>query len=187
MISVLDTPEARKTVYPITVEFYHEAGRLGLIGDDVELLEGVLFTKMPKSPFHEWLAEVLRQRLTVACGPGFFVGKERPITCASSEPEPDLAVMRGSIDDYRLAHPTTAELVVEIAINTLQRDRSKAAIYAAAGVREYWLIEPENKSLVLFQQPAGDLYGSRTEFAATEEARSSLFPEFAVRMDTLLA
>ncbi len=186
MISVLDTPEARQTVYPLTVEFYHEAGRLGLIGDDVELLEGVLFTKMPKSPFHEWLAEVLRQRLVEACGAGFFVGKERPITCARSEPEPDLAVFCGSIDDYRRAHPTTAELVIEIAINTLQRDRSKAAVYAEAGIKEYWLVEPENRSLVLFQHPAASGYGTRMEFSPNEEARSSLFPGFAVRLDQLL-
>ncbi|HRJ11223.1 MAG TPA: hypothetical protein PK490_13980 [Prosthecobacter sp.] len=57
MITVLESPEARQTVHPLSVEFYHEAGRLGLIGEDVELLEGVLFKKMPKSPLHQpWSA-----------------------------------------------------------------------------------------------------------------------------------
>lgn len=43
MITVLESAEARETVFPLSVEFYHKAGRLGLIGEDVELLEGVLF------------------------------------------------------------------------------------------------------------------------------------------------
>lgn len=43
MITVLESAEARETVFQLSVEFYHKAGRLGLIGEDVELLEGVLF------------------------------------------------------------------------------------------------------------------------------------------------
>ena len=140
MIHMLETMEARQTVFPLSVEFYHEAGRLGLIGQDVELLEGVLFIKMPKSPFHEWLCERLMDLLRAACDGGFVVVKERPITCERSEPEPDLAVLVGPPANYRDKHPTTAELVIEISINTVQRDRGKAAIYAAAGVKEYWLI-----------------------------------------------
>lgn len=186
MISVLDTPEARQTVYPLTVEFYHEAGRLGLIGDDVELLEGVLFTKMSKSPMHQSLARKFQRLLENALPDGFFVDRECPITCARSEPEPDVAVFAGKIEDYEHHHPTTAELVVEIAINTLQRDRSKAAVYAEAGIKEYWLVEPENRSLVLFQHPSASGYGTRMEFSPNEEARSSLFPGFAVRLDQLL-
>lgn len=187
MISVLDTAEARQSVFPVSVEFYHEAGRLGLIGADVELLEGVLFTKMPKSPLHEWLVEILRERLVAVCGTGFFIGKERPITCSHSEPEPDLAVFQGSLMDYKHAHPTTAELVIEIALSTLQRDRSKAAIYAQAGVKEYWLIEPESRTVTLYQAPSATGYDSQTVVAAEQEARSSLFPEFGLRLATLLA
>lgn len=187
MFNVLETAEARQTVYPVSVEFYHEAGRLGLIGADVELLEGVLFTKMPKSPFHEWLVEFLREQLAAICGPGYFIGKERPLTCARSEPEPDLAVFSGSMMDYRHAHPTTAELVIEIAINTVQRDRSKAAIYAGAGVKEYWLIEPESRSILLHQEPGAEGYAKQTLFTADQEARSNIFPRFSVRLEMLLA
>ena len=83
-MTVLDTPEERQTVFPVSVEFYHEAGRLGMIGEDVELLDGVIFKKMPKSPLHEWFIACLRRLLEAACGPGMFVEKERPITCRSS-------------------------------------------------------------------------------------------------------
>jgi hypothetical protein len=52
-MTVLDTPEERQAVYPVSVDFYHEAGRLGMITEDVELLDGVIFKKMPKCPLHE--------------------------------------------------------------------------------------------------------------------------------------
>lgn len=187
MIDVLAAPETRRTVFPVSVEFYHEAGRLGLIGEDVELLEGVIFTKMPKSPFHEWLVEVLRELLAIHCGNSFHVGKERPLTCRHSEPEPDLAVLRGSPADYRFQHPTTAELVIEVAINTQQRDRIKAGIYAGAGVKEYWLIEPEAGLVTLHMQPQGDAYEAVRSFQPEEEAVSTVFPGFALRLADLMA
>lgn len=187
MIAMLETAETRQTVFPLSVEFYHEAGRLGLIGEDVELLEGVLFTKMPKSPFHEWLCQRLMALLQSSCGQGFVIAKERPIACENSEPEPDLAVFQGCLDDYRDHHPTTAELVIEVSINTLQRDINKAAIYAAAGVKEYWIIEPESGSLTLYQEPGATGYARQTSFTADQEARSELFPAFVVHLSTLLA
>ncbi|HCN30772.1 MAG TPA: hypothetical protein DIT64_19030 [Verrucomicrobiales bacterium] len=133
MITVLESPEARQTVHPLSVEFYHEAGRLGLIGEDVELLEGVLFKKMPESPLHQSLVRLLQRLLESVIPAACFVDRESPVTCVRSEPEPDLAVFAGAPEDFRHAHPATAELVIEIAINTRQRDLDKAAVCAGAG------------------------------------------------------
>ena len=186
MMTILDDPEARQSVFPLSVGFYHEAGRMGLIGEDVELLDGVLFKKMSKSPLHEWLADRLRGQLDAVCAVGFFVGKERPITCATSEPEPDLAVFAGVPGDFRHGHPTTAELVIEIAINTLQRDRSKAGIYARAGVKEYWLIEPEGLRVTLFTGAAGGEYAAARVFEAGQTASSEVVPGFVVEVAGLM-
>jgi len=184
---VLKAPEVRETVFAVTVDFYHEAGRLGWLSEEVELLEGVIFKKMPKSPFHEWLVECIRERLLLICGQSYLVGKERPITCARSEPEPDLAVFVGSLADYRFSHPTTAELVIEVAIHTQQRDRSKAAIYAEAGVKEYWLIEPEEACVTLHTAPSASGYGTLQIFPAAETASSIVLPGFTLRLADLLA
>jgi Uma2 family endonuclease len=184
---VLDTLEARQTVYPVSVEFYHEAGKLGMIGDDVELLEGVIFKKMPKSPLHQYLVRKLQSILAALVPSGYFVDRESPITCAASEPEPDVAVFVGSSDDYQSAHPTTAELVIEIAISTVQRDRSKAAIYAGAGVKEYWLIEPEASLVTLHTNPKDNGYATTQTFSAQDLVPSTLFPAFALRLADLTA
>jgi Uma2 family endonuclease len=185
-MTVLDTPEERQTVFPVSVEFYHEAGRLGMIGEDVELLDGVIFKKMPKSPLHEYFIACLRRLLEAACGPGMFVEKERPITCRSSEPEPDLAVFAGNWTEYRLKHPTTAELVIEIAINTQQRDRSKAGLYAEAGVKEYWLVEPEAGVISLYTVPGSAGYAKCRSFASRDLVTSTVIPAFNVTLEDLM-
>ena len=56
-------------------------------------------------------------------------------------PEPDVAVVPGHEADYEKAHPRTALLLVEVAEWSLPQDRvTKRAIYAAAGVPEYWIV-----------------------------------------------
>ncbi|HRJ11222.1 MAG TPA: Uma2 family endonuclease [Prosthecobacter sp.] len=111
-----------------------------------------------------------------------FVDRESPVTCARSEPEPDLAVFAGAPEDFRHAHPATAELVIEIAINTRQRDLDKAAVCAGAGVKEYWLIEPEAGASARFTEPSAEGYGRRDDFAAGDEAVSTVFPGFRFRL-----
>ena len=71
-----------------------------------------------------------------------------------SEPEPDLAVVTGTPRDYRDEHPNTAELVVEIADATLTYDRTKkTALYAQAGIQEYWILNLINRQLEVYRQP----------------------------------
>ena len=108
---------------------------------------------------------------------GYFVDRESPITCASSEPEPDVAVFIGSSDDYLHEHPTTAEIVIEITISTPQRDRSKAAIYA----------EAELNLVTLHTNPQATGYATRQTFTAQDLVPSTIFPAFTLRLADLTA
>ena len=56
----------------------------------------------------------------------------QPVTCSDSEPEPDLAVIRGSEDQF-WKHPKTAELVIEVCVSSHDYERSKLRAYAQAG------------------------------------------------------
>jgi Uma2 family endonuclease len=70
-------------------------------------------------------------------------------------------VVKGKESDFRDHHPTTAELIIEVSINTQERDRSKAAIYAEAQVAEYWLVLPEKKEILIYTQSNGREYEQR--------------------------
>src|SRR5438874_306602 len=99
----IETPravEAGPKVWPVSVRAYHTLGELGLIPEKTELLYGQVFQKMPKSPLHSLLIMRLLELLRRAVSRGCHVRQEHPITCSDSEPEPDLSIVRGSIEDY---------------------------------------------------------------------------------------
>lgn len=160
MSAILEEPAVRRAVYPISVEFYHQLGRLGLLDRNTELLDGIIVKKISKSPLHSAVARRLFRIIAAALKEGQFVTREDPITMDASEPEPDLAVISGSEDDYVDEHPRQALLVVEVAVSSVELDHRKAAIYAAAGIPEYWLVEPEAARVTVFRRPETGQYQS---------------------------
>ena len=158
MDCILDAPSARQQSYRISVPSYHHLAELGMLGTDVELLDGFIIKKMPKSPLHPLIVRRLFDLLTALLPAGFTVNKEDPLTTATSEPEPDITVVRGRSEDYAQRHPATAELVIEVAVNSEEIDFRKAAIYAEGGVKEYWVVEPVAKKITVFRSPNGRAY-----------------------------
>ncbi len=185
MSSILDDPKVRQAVYPLSVDFYHQAGELGLLSEDIELLEGTLVQKMSKSSLHSWLVHFLFRLLDKALPPHLFLRKEEPLTFVASEPEPDLAVVTRSADNYRHAHPTTAELVIEVAISTVEVDRQKAAIYAAAEVKEYWIVLPNIRCVEVYREPAAAGYRQKLTVTPPERLESTAVAGFGVALAEL--
>ena len=144
--------------WPMTVSAYHALGEMGLIPEKTELLYGFVYPKMPKSPLHRLLLLRLLQLLGHVVPTGFHVQPEQPIQCADSELEPDLSVIKGNIEDYARAHPTTAELVVEICVTSHEYDRKKLKAYALAGVTECWLVLVPEKQVEVYRRPNGASY-----------------------------
>lgn len=159
---------------------------MGLLGEDVELLDGVIVKKMPKSALHEGIVRRLQRRLQAAAPAGYFVTKEGPLTCTASEPEPDLALVHGDPEDLS-AHPTTARLVIEVAVSTEELDRRKAMIYAQAGVQEYWLVEPERRRATVFRDPVADSYARSAVFDCNQVVASAVVPGFNVSLSELFS
>lgn len=170
---------------PTTVEQYHALHTQGLIAEDVELLEGIIVEKMPKSPLHAYVLLFLLKLLQDVAAVGYHVRPEQPITCQRSEPEPDLAVVRGKPSDYLHAHPQTAELIIEIAVSSVEIDRRKAAIYAEAGVREYWIVLPETCQIEVHTTPMQTRYAVRRIFTEGQTAASEVLPAFQVELTDL--
>ncbi len=144
-----------------TVDEYHQMIRAGILGEDdnVELLEGWIVPKMPRNPAHEALIAWVHNRvLALRLRAGWYCRGRSAITTPDSEPEPDLAVIRGSERDYLSRHPGPADtaLAVEVADSSLARDRTiKARIYAAAGVPLYWIINLIDDQIEVYTQPTG--------------------------------
>jgi Uma2 family endonuclease len=150
-------PESLKR---FTVEQYHAMIEAGVFADDedYELLEGWLVHKMGKNPDH-WIAtDFVRETLEALALAGFFVHCQNPVTTADSEPEPDVALVRGKRRDYRGGNPDPRKvpLIVEVADSSLRRDRGlKKRIYARAKIPVYWILNLVDRQVEIFSQPSG--------------------------------
>jgi Uma2 family endonuclease len=186
MPSILDKPSIRRAALPITVEQYHRLGEQAIIAEQTELLRGVIIEQMIKSPVHTYAVRRLVKLLESVVAADCHVRKEEPLTLADSEPEPDVAVVRGTPEDYRKEHPSGAELVAEVAGATLELDRDKAELYAAAGVPEYWIVVPEERAVEVFCDPSPSGYRSSIRHTAADAVlRSTRLPQLAIRAASL--
>jgi Uma2 family endonuclease len=174
-------------VWPLSVEAYHALGEMGLIPEKTELLYGQVYHKMPKSPLHCLLLMRLLDRLQNATPHGLHVRPEQPIQCADSEPEPDLSIIRGSINDYVTEHPQTAELVIEVCVTTHDYDRSKLRAYARAGVKECWFVLGPEKQIEVHRQSAGEQFAESTLFGPGGALTSTAVPGITVELGDLFA
>jgi Uma2 family endonuclease len=149
-LSYVRTPRLTRLEYEALVE------RGTLDEDDrIELLDGRLVFREPQGSRHAAACLRIRIALDRAFGRGYHVRPQFPIALDdASEPEPDIAVVRGQIEDYLDAHPTSPVLVVEVAGSSLARDRAgKGSLYARAGVADYWIVNLPDNVLEVHRDP----------------------------------
>jgi Uma2 family endonuclease len=125
-------------------------------GERVELIDGLLMVSEPQSAYHFTGIQLVEQALARALGDGWVVRGQGPIALDdTSEPEPDVAVIRGRPRDYAHAHPAEPILVVEVALTSLAFDRTvKSSLYARAGRPEYWIVNLVGRALEVRRNPA---------------------------------
>lgn len=134
-----------------SVEQYHQLGELGVLTpeDRVELLEGWIIEKMNQRPIHGFIVGLITELLQSCLPGGMSLRCQLPLTTERSEPEPDIAIVRGEHSDFRDRHPTGKDcrLVIEVSDTSLEKDRAKALIYREAGVPEYWIVNVAEKCI----------------------------------------
>ncbi len=171
MLPILDEPAVRERFHFVSVAEYHRMILAGSLANNLELIRGALVEKMPKSPLHSSIVEMLRDHLLVVFPPSWFLRQEQPLTFEDSEPEPDLALVRGRRSEFLGSHPTTADIVIEV-VTSERLDRIKLELYAEAGVPEAWLVLAEERVVERHTEPQGAAYRriERAAFPATLES-----------------
>ncbi len=121
----------------------------------------------PASAKHQRLSSLLFQTLSLyvethKLGEVFYAPFVMKIESAKSGREPDLLFV--SHERAHLVEKTylngPADLVVEIVSpESVERDsKEKFAEYEQAGIKEYWLIDPDRKSAEFYELGADELY-----------------------------
>lgn len=186
-IAPIEVPNLNRRVHRVTVDFYHQLAELGMVKKRTELIRGVIVNKMSKSPLHSSLLRRLARLLAAVLPPSHLLLQDDPLTLADSEPEPDVSIVRGAEDDFVAKHPTTADLVVEVAVTSLADDRSLATIYAEAGVGEYWIVLGREKCIEVYRNPDSGVYRTKEVAAAGETLVCQTVPGVSIDLDELFA
>ncbi len=196
----LSPPQATYTneaIFRLTVEQYHQLIESGTLGEDnpVELLEGVLVCKMPKNTPLATSTKLCAREIARRLPSGWNYQSQEPVTLSDGEPEPDGAIVRGTIEDYVDIHPQSADvaLIIEVSDRSLERDRGiKLRSYARAGIGAYWIINLKSREIEVHTNPVQDdptpSYKTRSVFGSGSNLTIDLTSEtaFHVPVDALL-
>ena len=145
-----------------TIEEYHRMAETGILRpkDRVELINGEILEMSPIGSRHMACVNNLTRALVLGLGVRAVVSPQNPVQIPlHSEPEPDLAVLRPR--SYKTSAPTAEDvlLLVDVAETSLRFDRTvKLALYARAGIPEYWLADAAAETVTVYRQPAGKTY-----------------------------
>ena len=162
---------------------------MGETDERLELYDGVLYLMSTPTKDHQFLMARLfvhfdRYLDGFATPPAEFYHDLTTILSSESERavEPDLVVVLAGRNDVggRIYVEGVPDLVVEI----LSSDRShdlvyKRRVYAEAGVREYWIVDPQNDTVMVLELRGG-AYAERAILAAGDTLTTPLLPGLAI-------
>lgn len=172
---------AEPTIRKWTKPEYHEAARLGWFdGQRVELIQGEVVEMPPQKDEHAMTVTLCDYAVRTVFGEGFVVRVQLPLDLGvTSEPEPDIAIVRGTPRSVR-KHPKTALLIIEVSDTTLAYDRGrKASLYASRGIRDYWVVNLPDHRLEVHRRPvrnAASAFGFTYSDVRAVESGESVIP-----------
>ena len=146
------------------VNEYYAMARAGILGEDdrVELIAGEIVVMAPIGSRHAGCLNRLNELLVPAALRRAIVAPQNPLRLNdSSEPQPDIALLRWRSDGYASRHPgpEDALLVVELADSSLDYDRgAKLALYARSGIGEVWVVDLQGSRVEVYRSPGPDGY-----------------------------
>jgi Uma2 family endonuclease len=123
-----------------------DAGVLGEGDHHVELIRGELIEMSPQGPLHWNLTQGLAAFFWRNLPAHLAVASNGPLRLSEhDEPEPEVFVFPDGMDVNDVRGPDVL-LVIEVSHSSLRVDLDvKAPLYAAHGVREYWVVDIEGR------------------------------------------
>jgi Uma2 family endonuclease len=147
-----------------TVDEYHKMAEAGILHEDdrVELIEGEIINMTPIGSRHTACVKKLNRLFAELLGSEVIISVQDPLRLGdTSEPEPDIALLRPRPDFYAERHPSADDtlLVVEVADTSLVYDREvKVPLYARAGLAEVWLVDLVQQQVLVHRNPTAQGY-----------------------------
>lgn len=177
-----------------TRDEYYKIAELGFFdGKRVELIEGEIIEMSPMKSLHATVIRLVLNIMRDVFAKDYVVDSQLPMSFSkNTEPEPDVAIVKGEIKDFVQAHPKTAELIIEVSDATLRYDRTKkAGLYAKNKIQDYWILDVKNKRLEVYRRPikdkkSGFIYTEIQIFTEKDAVSPLAAPEAKIKVADLL-
>lgn len=157
----------------------------GIISEDenFELIEGEIVPTGPKYSAHERIKSKIAMALVRACTPELIVGFETSIFLSTDTfVEPDISLYPERLRSQEVRGPDVL-LAIEVAASSLAYDLDlKARIYARHGVREYWVVDANERVAFIHTGPGERGWACVTRKGPQEILTCAAVPEFKFRL-----
>ena len=158
----------------------------------IELGEGEIVVMAAKSVVHDLIQNTLNRALSRGVSEGLYVGNGSTLQLTEDVlVEPDLAVISRAVykaDPRSFAQPTADDvlLVIEISASSLIYDRkTKARLYSRHGIREYWVIDANERRTFVHTGPTADGWSSIVERGPDDVLTTPAVPGFALKLSDI--
>ena len=184
----LSAPTRRR----FTVAEYYAMADAGILSenDSVELLDGDLIVMPPIGDWHAARVNLFTNTLPGQLQGRAIVSIQNPTRLDdTSEPQPDIMLLRWRDDFYQSGHPDPGDalLLIEVADTTVDFDRNeKLPMYARAGIPEVWLVTRAGRRIESYTQRVEGQYTAVRYANVGENIAPQAFPDIILEVSRII-
>jgi Uma2 family endonuclease len=159
--------------------------------DRLELIEGEVIEMTPIGDPHASVVDRLTMLMARRVGERAIVRVQGPVRFRSfrSRPQPDMALLEPRPDYYAAGAPGAVDifLLIEVMDTSVEYDRrTKAPLYARAGIWELWLVDIPAGVVEVHRQPSTAGYRDIRSRRRGETLSPLAFPDVAIDVENVL-
>ena len=154
-----------------------------------KIIKGDIVVMAAKHVGHDGIKNELSMALARSAPAGMLVGIACSLQLAKDIlVEPDIAIVSRAVyaaerKTFARPRPEDVPLLIEIAASSLAYDRGlKARIYARHGIREFWVIDANERMTWVHTAPSGDTWSSVVERGPQDVLTTPAVPGISIRL-----
>ncbi|BAZ86808.1 Uma2 family endonuclease [Dolichospermum compactum] len=177
--------------HQFTVKQFHQMAESGILSenDRLELIRGEMIDMSPIGTRHAGCVLFLSNLLILLLGGRALINVQNPVELdETSEPQPDIALLKPRPDFYRNSHPQPEDifLLIEVADTTVKYDREvKIPLYAEANIPEVWLVDVNQEVVEVYRNPLQGVYQDVQKLVKNEILSILAFPDVHINVSEI--
>ncbi|MTJ13412.1 Uma2 family endonuclease [Anabaena sp. UHCC 0187] len=177
--------------HQFTVKQFHQMAESGILSenDRVELIRGEMIDMSPIGTRHAGCVLFLSNLLILLLGGRALINVQNPLELdETSEPQPDIALLKPRPDFYRNSHPQPEDifLLIEVADTTVKYDREvKIPLYAEANIPEVWLVDVNQEVVEVYRNPLQGIYQDVEKLVKNQVLSILAFPDVCINVSEI--